>query len=216
MHSKFFVSGLILKRLVLGHRHPLLLCLICATICLAVAAILYPGGAPNDPSSTGFSLQHNYLCHLFNATAVNGKVNSGRLWALLGMFLLCVGFMLFFYRFALKIEPSKYAKVLRYSGLLAMIFAFLVSTPWHDTMTTLACLFAFVALTIISYSLFQSKLAGLKVFTLWCMGILLVNNFVYYTTYYLEYLAILQKVSFVLLTAWMLALDYLTKSSDFV
>ena len=216
MHSKFFVSGLMLKRLVLGHRHPLLLCLICASICLAVAAILYPGGAPNDPSTTGFSLQHNYLCHLFNAIAVNGKVNLGRFWALVGMLLLCLGFMLFFYRFSLKIEPSNYANVLRFNGFLAMTFAFLVSTPWHDTMTTLACVFAFVALTIISNSLFRSKLRALKVLTVVCMGLLLVNNFVYYTTYYLEYLAILQKVSFVLLTTWMLALDYGTKSSDFV
>jgi hypothetical protein len=200
----------------IAHRHVLLLVLTGATGLLMIAAILYPGGALHDRATNGFSLQHNYLCHLFNTTALNGKVNEGQVWAYLGMFLLCLGFALFFRRFSHKIATSRYVKLLRYSGLLAMIFAFLVGTPWHDTMTTLACVFAFVALTIINASLFRSKLTGLKVFTILCMGILLVNNFIYYTTYYLECLAILQKVSFVLLATWMLALDYGTKSSDFV
>lgn len=204
------------KYLAFAYRHVLLLVLTGATGLLMIAAILYPGGALHDHAIKGFSLQHNYLCHLFNTTALNGQVNEGRVWAYLGMFLLCLGFALFFHRFSDKIATRKPAKVLRYSGFLAMIFAFLVGTPWHDTMTTLACLFAFVALTIISNSLFRSKLTVLKIFTMLCMGMLLVNNFIYYTAYYLEYLAIFQKVSFVLLTTWMLVLDYGTKSSDFV
>ncbi len=181
-----------------------------------IAAAYYPGGSQNDLQWEGYNLRHNYLCHLFNEKALNGALNMPtRLWAILGMFVLCSTIAVFFHRFSTKISVPTAAKTIKYCGISSMIFAFLVSTPYHDLMTTISSVLALIAIFYMTVFIFKSKLTFFKLLSIGCIAILYLNNYIYYSQQFLAYLPVLQKISFVLVFILILSLDYFTEKEDF-
>lgn len=197
------------------NKHRVSICISFSLLLLLVAALLYPGGSQADLHSVGYNWKTNYLCNLFNARGMNGDPNPGRNWAIAGMFFLCAGMAVFFFHFAYKISSGRPAKMIRYSGTGSMCFAFLVITPYHDTMTTLASVFALVALFYVTLFLFRSKLVAFKLLSAVCIAVLYLNNYIYYTHHYIEILPLMQKISFLLVIGWVLGLEYGTKKADF-
>lgn len=196
-------------------KHTILLGLLAALLLLAVAAAHYPGGSYWDAHSVGYDWTTNYLCNLFSERAVNGVANPGRPWAIAGMLLLCISFGVFFVRFSRRIPSKSASAVIAYGGVSAMLFAFLVVTPYHDPMVSIASFLSLLTLFYVFVYIMKSKRLVFKLLTITCLLIFYVNNYIYYTQHFLKLLPILQKVSFLIGVIWMLGLEYFTKPDDF-
>jgi hypothetical protein len=196
-------------------KHLLLLSITVAISLLIVATFYYPGGSQQDANAVGYSWQHNYLCNLFNEKAMNGIKNGARPLAITGLFCLCASFALFFYRFSFKIQDKTASKVIKYAGVSAMFFSFLVVTPFHDLMTTVSSVLGLVALFYILVFIMKSKLTLFKLLTLVTMLLLYFNNYIYYTQHWLHILPILQKITIFIVLIMMLCLDYFTEGAPF-
>lgn len=133
-----------------------------------------------------------------------------------GMLCLCSSMAMFFYRFSTKISVPTSAKIIKYCGLGSMIFSFLLITPYHDLMTTISSILALVALFYMTISIFKSKLTLLKIVSMGCLAILYLNNYIYYSHQFLQYLPVLQKFSFLIVSGLIISLDYFTEKEDFL
>jgi hypothetical protein len=182
---------------------------------LFIATQNYPGGSQYDKNSIGYDWKNNYLSNLFGEKAVNGSVNRSRSWAIFGMLFLCASFALFFIEFSKKIPFNGPSKIIRYSGVLAMLFAFLTVTPYHDIMVTIAVTLALISMFYITVFVLKSRLHLFKILSIACLFTFYCGNYVYYTRNYLEILPILQKTALALTTTWFLLLQYFTTDTDF-
>lgn len=196
-------------------KHTTLLGIIIAMALLFVATLYYPGGSQRSTTSIGYDWRNNYLCNLFSANAVNGAPNTARPWAVAGMLFLSASFGLFFFGFSSKIPAAGAAKVVRYCGVGAMIFAFLVVTPYHDPMVTVAGTLALISMFYVTVFIFKSRLHLFKVLSVVCLLVFYCCNYIYYTRNYLDILPVMQKVLFALAITWVLSLQYFTTSADF-
>ena len=196
-------------------KHSILLGIIIAMILLFVATLQYPGGSQHSTTSVGYDWRNNYLCNLFSVNAVNGAPNTSRPWAVAGMLFLSVSFGLFFFGFSNKIPARGAAKIVRYCGVGAMVFAFLVATPYHDPMVTIAGTLALISMFYITVFIFKSRLHLFKVLSVICLLVFYCCNYIYYTRSYLDILPVMQKVLFALAITWVLSLQYFTTAADF-
>lgn len=196
-------------------KHSILFGLVISLSFLFVATLYYPGGSQYDKNSIGFDWKNNYLSNLFGAKAVNGSDSASRPWAIAGMLFLCASSALFFIEFSKKIPSKGSAKIIRYFGAGAMIFAFLAVTPYHDIMVTIAGTMALVSMFYITVFVLKSGLRLFKILSIICLLAYYSSNFVYYTRIYLEFLPILQKLTLFLTVTWIISLQYFTTNADF-
>ena len=177
------------------------------------ASFLYPGGSQEDLTSIGFDWVHNYWCNLMNEQALNGQVNAARPFALLALFLLCIGLALFFIRFARKMATSRFWKpMIKYFGVLAMLCSVLIATKFHNEMIGLASLFGAVALLGVIIEVYKSDLSYYKWSAVFSVFLLAANNYIYYSEHWIYYLPLLQKITFAFVLALVLALNKKMKS----
>jgi hypothetical protein len=196
-------------------KHSILIGFIAAISLLSLSTVFYPGGSQKDKNTIGYDWKNNYLCNLFSEKAVNGAPNPARIWAIMGLYFLCISFALFFYNFSTKIASKTSANAIKFGGVGAMFFSFLVFTPYHDLMTTLSSICGLFAIFYMTVAVFKSKKHVLKFLCVVCLSVIYLNNYVYYTHHGLEYLPILQKISLVLALLLILGLDYFTTKEDF-
>lgn len=182
--------------------------IVCGLALIGVAVTQYPGGSQQDAASKGFSLQHNYLCNLFDTTAMNGSDNPGRYFAMAGMFVLCCSMALFFYRFSKKQVSPSLKKLIAFSGIASMFFACFIMTPLHNIMTTLSGTLVMLAMFAILVSLYRAQYYLLLWLGVFCILVLYFTNYVYYSGQFIEVLPVLQKTSFSLMVIWFLLLEY--------
>ncbi len=119
-------------------KHAILIGILISVILLFIATIEYPGGSPIDDSAIGYNWKHNYISNLFAEKAINGLPNEGRFWAMGGMIFLSISLSIFFVQFSKRIPKRGAANVVKYLGILGMLFTFLIATPMHDLMVTIA------------------------------------------------------------------------------
>lgn len=196
-------------------KHLIAICLALAFVFLLIATLLYPGGSQASLQTIGYDWANNYLCNLFDAKGLNGITNPGMIWAFAGMFFLCLGLGIFFYRASAKIQHRSSAMIIRYAGMTAMFFAFFVITRYHDIMVTISCIFAMLAIFYLSVFVFTSRLLFFKMLTALCLITLYFSAFLYYSSSWLEILPITQKVNYLLIIIWVLGLEYYTTAEDF-
>jgi hypothetical protein len=196
-------------------KHFLLAGIIISISLLIVATLHYPGGSQHDKNSVGYDWKNNYLSNLFEASAVNGSLNTSRPWAIAGMLFLCVSLAFFFIEFSKKISSKGAAGVIRYCGVGAMLFAFLAVTPYHDSVITAASALALLSMFYITVFLFKSRLHFFKILSIVLLLVSYGCNYVYFTRSYVEFLPVLQKIALVITILWALALQYFTTMADF-
>ena len=187
-------------------RYLILIGIVISISLLLVAALYYPGGSQHDKNSIGYDWKNNYLSNLFGPKAVNGAPNASRPWATAGMLLLCASFALFFFEFSNKIPSKLSAKIIRYFGVGAMLFAFLAVTPYHDFAITIASTLALISMFYITIFVFTSRLHLFKILSIVCLVASYSCNYVYFTRTHLELLPVLQKAALLLTITWMLCL----------
>lgn len=190
--------------------------LVIALVLLFIATRFYPGGSQFNVNAVGYSWQHNYFCNLFSENAMNGLPNTSRAWATFGMFFFCCGFARFFWEFSFKISEKKPSKIIKYSGVAAMLFAFGAATPFHDIAVNIAGMLSLLSIFYISVFVFKSRLVLLKFMSAAVLILSYMSNVVYYFRFHIEILPILQKVSVASIICWMLLLKYKSTSNDFL
>ena len=188
--------------------------MVISIVLLFIATWHYPGGSQVDKNSVGYDWKNNYISNLFGKNAVNGSYNSARFWAVGGMIFLSASFAMFFVEFSKRIPVNSASKIIKYVGAGGMFFTFLIATPLHDIMVTIASTMFLIGMFYITIFVLKSKL---HLFKLLCIICLLVF---YYTLYLygsasLKYLPIMQKITFATSMALILGLAYFTKKEDF-
>lgn len=186
------------------------------SICfLFVAGFMYPGGSPKNMNSIGYSFTENYISNLLAHNAVNGMENKARPFGVVGVVLLGLSSGLAFVRLSQKVNARKYAVVIKYLGIVLILFSVLITIPaLHDLMilcSSIATLLLFFYVTIL---LIKSKLLLLK-----CAAVLLLlvsygAAFMYFFRAGLDYLPIVQKSIHMLQIIFILGLEYLTTPAN--
>lgn len=169
---------------------------------------LYPGGSQADINAIGFDWMNNYWCNLMNEKGMNGAPNPARPFSIAAMVILCFSFMIFFIQFAEYFVKARiWEKMIRYGGILSMCFAMLIFTEFHDIMTIISSGFGvFVVLGII-IEIYKSDLQHYKTTGIICLALLALNNYIYYSTHLIEYLPLLQKITFSIVLIWVFGLN---------
>jgi len=187
--------------------------MIISVILIVISALAYPGGSLLDKDSVGFGWSKNFISNLFEAKALNGSDNPGRIWAILGMAFQSVGYGVFFINMSKKISLRVWGNVLKYIGFANFLFIFLIATPYHD-LGTISIGLTLFGLFIITFFVLKSKLHLLK----FCCIICLLTYYCFFFLYGFSYLAlafIMQKVYAISSILLVLCLEYFTKRDDF-
>lgn len=198
----------------IAKKHTVLTGMIISVVMIVIATQLYPGGSMFDRNAVGFHWTKNFFSNLFAPKALNGMDNPARFWAGAGMIFLSLSFAVFFNGFSKKIPVKSAAMVIKYSGAVAMVFTFLIVTPWHDVMVTISGTIFLVCFFYITVFVLKSQLL---IFKFLCVIYMLL----FYYTFYLygagdfALLAIVQKIIFISSILLILALQYFTKKEDF-
>jgi hypothetical protein len=205
------MENLTIKNMV--KNYSVLICFLISVILIVIATLLYPGGSVLDKNSLGFHWSENFLSNLFATTAIDGKDNPGRIWALIGMVFHAFGYGLFFINMSKKISLRKWAKILKFIGVANVLFIFLIATPLHD-IGVISIILTLIGLFIITVFILKSKLHLLK----FCCIICLLTFYCYFSLFGFGYLAlaiIMQKVYNLSSILLVLVLEYFTKYEDF-
>ena len=170
---------------------------------------LYPGGSQADLNTKGFDWVNNYWCNLFNLKALNGQPNPARPFSIIGMIILWMSLLLFFFMFSEILSTSQlWKRVIQLSGTLSIIFASLLFTGLHDFVTTASSIFGLFTLTGIILGVAKSNLNLYKITGVICVILLGINNYIYYSRQFINALPLIQKLTFVIVFLWVIGLNH--------
>ena len=112
-----------------------------------LAALVYPGGSGSILSQHGFSFWNNYLCDLLDFYAVNGEVNTARILARIGLFVLCISLIILWYHLPkLFVIKSVNLIIMKICGILALITILFLAIGTHDLIVRIAGFWALLLL----------------------------------------------------------------------
>ncbi|MES2389279.1 MAG: hypothetical protein V4543_14860 [Bacteroidota bacterium] len=189
--------------------------IVLSILLLFTATLFYPGGSLVNKTTVGFDWENNYISNLFGEKAVNGSYNSARFWAVAGMFCLSASYALFFAEFSRKIPSKGASKVIKYGGILSMLFTFLIATPLHDLMVIIASTIFLLSLFYITVFVFRSGLHVFKVLCPLCLLVFYATLFLYGSPEHRGILPAMQKITFAFTVILVLCLEYFTTKEDF-
>ncbi len=173
-----------------------------------VAALMYPGGSWKFPQAEDFSFWNNYLCDLLDHYAINGELNHGRYPARIALgFLVSALLLLWFYLPGFLPNRNLNQKVMWFSGLLALITTFFLSTGTHDITVRVAGSLGTLAFLSLFIELLRMGHIRLFVTGILCLVIFLINYYIYETGTYIKALPIIQKITFAAFICWFAVLN---------
>ena len=196
-------------------KYLILLGIVISISLLIISTLYYPGGSQFDKTSIGYDWKKNYISNLFNEQAINGSNNSSRIWAIVGMMLLSATFAIFFIKFSRRIPAKHAAKVIKYSGAGAMLFTFLIATPLHDKMITIASTMTLISIFYITVFVLKSRLQLFKFLCIACLLVFYCSLYMYYSGTFLRFLPIMQKVTFATIIILIVGLEYFAHKENF-
>lgn len=176
------------------------------------ATDLYPGGSQADADSIGFDWYNNYWCNLMSENAMNGLKNPAKPVAMTAAIVLCLSMILFFFQFAKRFVESRIWKTtIVITGVVSMVSAVFAFTNYHDVMTSILSIGGVIGMTGIIRTLYKNQMTFYLICGVCCMVIVGLNNLFYFNDDLIVYLPVLQKISFVLILAWTIGLNFKMK-----
>jgi hypothetical protein len=174
-----------------------------------IAASQYSGGSKWDKQTIGFNWLKNYWCDLFDVVAYNGQQNPARPIAIFAMFVLSCSFGL------LWCFVSKYLamnnlkrKVMNVASILSMLISVFLFTSFHEEVINFGGLFGGIALTLTFIALRKNQENRLFYLGIVCLLLSCINYFIYQTGIALQYLALTQKITFLIFFIWGILLNF--------
>ena len=181
---------------------------------MIIAISIYPGGSIFDKNTVGFGWTKNFISNLFATKALNGSENPSRIWAYLGMIFLPLTYAIFFINMSKKIPEKNATNILKYAGVLNILFTFLIVTPLHDLMLNISITLFWTCIVVITVFILKTRLHLFKFFCVVCLLIFYYSLYLWGTNDW-DLLPIMQKVNFMNSTLLILGLEYFTKQEDF-
>jgi hypothetical protein len=179
------------------------------------ASKLYPGGSQADLNSVGFDWSNNYWCNLMLENGLNGIKNKARPVAITGIIILCISMIIFFFQFANHFEKHRIWKMtIKISGALAILSAPFIFSEYHDIMTTVLSISGTVVIIGMIRALHNNQLTFLKVMGIFCILIIVLNNFFYYNEDLIQYGPLIQKGAFFLILSWTIGLNFISNRKN--
>lgn len=173
-----------------------------------IATQFYPGGSNFDPSENGFNWQTNYWCELLYEYSKNGHINIARPYALTAMASLTISVGYFWYAYPqLLVASEKLTNIVRWSGVISMILSSFIFTNFHDSLIYLSVISGSMAYIGLIYVLFRCGHSQYGIYGSICLFLILMNNLIYVVNIGIEYLPIIQKITFLITLSWILSLS---------
>jgi hypothetical protein len=173
-----------------------------------IAALYYPGGSDAHPTAQGFSMIHNYWCDLLAKGAKNGQFNPARPIAIAGMITLCLALSMFWYLLPRLLNKGKHHyNIVQFAGITSMCLAIFIFSNFHDMLINVAVFFGVIALSGTYIALYRSKSYKTLAFGIFCLFLILLNGYIYYTNHFIITLPLLQKITFLLYLLWIIVID---------
>lgn len=181
------------------------------SICLfVVSAACYPGGTSDSFVSVGYDWTRNFISTLFARTVLNGAASPARYIAIPAMFIFCVSIGVLFKGITGKTRSKFHKKTIEIAGIGSMVYAFLVVTPMHNLMVSIALLFFLTAMLALLHLRYVEGSWRLFLAGIICLVILLASAVLYYGIMLFGLLPIMQKLAFFSCVGWLLVLHYAT------
>jgi len=173
------------------------------------STFLYPGGSYADRNAVGFSWMNNYWCNLLEKNALNGTLNPARPFAIASSASLSFGIGVFYYIFPNHFQVRKFWRLtIKILGVTSMSFAIFLFTEKHDFVLNVAGILGIIALIGTLVALYRNNSYRLLWIGIICAFLLAVNNYMYYTTLYIEFLPLIQKISMIMILSWVLGINF--------
>ena len=170
------------------------------------ASTLYPGGSQINAASIGYDWINNYWCDLYTLME---PPNPSRPFAILAMIILCLSFIIFFIQFAHVFSLSQiWKKLMIFCGSLSMLFATFIFSSYHDLMIVLSSILGIFPVIGIVLGIYKSDLTSFKVTGSFGLILLLINNVIYYSKSGIHFLPLIQKITFLVILFWIIALNF--------
>jgi len=169
---------------------------------------LYPGSSQHDINAVGFSWQHNYWCDILEIKTYDAQRNPSAYWGIFATLLLCVGTGWLFYQFPDHFDATINEKRIIWGfGITSMAIASVIFTPLHNYVIAAASGLALVALLVMFYVLFRQQEWPLFYYGAFACVVMLINNYIYYSGNGLAHLPWIQKISILIVLAWIVMID---------
>lgn len=95
-----------------------------------------------------------------------------------------------------------------------MVFAMLIFTKYHDWMTIISSFFGLFTVIGIIRTIYKSELTTYKIVGGLCLLLLGLNNYIYYSLNGIEFLPLIQKITFAVVLFWVAGLSYQMNYSE--
>ena len=185
------------------------------TICIAIFLLLflycttlYPGSSQHDINALGFTWQHNYWCDILEIETYDEQRNPSSYWGIAATLFLCLGTGWLFYQFPNHFGATLTEKwVIWGFGITSMVIASVIFTPLHNYVIALASGLALIAILTMFYVLFHQTQWPLFYYGVFACIIMLINNYIYYSRIGVGHLPWIQKISLVIVLAWIIMID---------
>ena len=139
---------------------------------------------------------------------MNGLENPARPFAILALIILCSSLALFFLQFGKYfMEKGIWKSIIQILGILSMISSVLIFSKYHDIMTTISSVLGVLVVVGIIRTIYKSNLTVFKISGIVCIILLGINNLIYYSGNYIEYLPLIQKITFGMVLIWIVGLN---------
>jgi len=173
-----------------------------------IASLNYPGGSYTHPGQIGFSITDNYLCDLLDNLALNGEINSSKIYARISLGFLCSGILLFWFHLPkLFIRKTKTLEIMRISGIASMLTTIFLASGNHDVVTRIAGLLGAIAMSLAFVELYKSGFKKFSAFGICCLFLILMNYYMYETGFLRPALPLIQKVTTIACLLWFVLLN---------
>ncbi|MEM7417463.1 MAG: hypothetical protein AAF389_18380 [Gemmatimonadota bacterium] len=175
-----------------------------ALVCFAgllffAASLRYPGG---------YDWAAQSISSLFQPLSTDGSENPARLIAIVSVAAFCSGIAIAFDRIARRADSVRLRKTIQIACIGSMVYAFLVVTPMHDVMVTVAFAFFIVAMLATLRFLWTENRRVLVAVGLASMSGTVWNAVLYYAPVDAAPLPAVQKVSMLLWVVWLLTVYF--------
>lgn len=168
-----------------------------------LAAYYYPGGNDADKSQIGFDILQNYWCDLLGGQAKNGAPNPSRPIAIVAMIILFSGLAVFWYHVPDLFSGNQSSnRIIRWCGVISMLTATLLFTPFHDPVINIAGAFGVISFVTTFIALYRYQYINVLALGIIALLMCFINYIIYFSGNFIFLLPVFQKIAFLICLIW--------------
>jgi len=194
-------------------KHWPLLGALCSLFLFFAAAHFYPGGTIASTQTVGYDWTNNTISALFQPNALNGNINPARYFAITAMLIYCLSLIFIFRKISKNSVSKVHQKTIEIAGIGFAVYTFLIVTPMHNLMVSIALVFFLVTVVSMLHNLYLQNNKPLVIMGIVCVSIPLINATLYYGDFIHEILPSVQKTGAFACAVWFIFVYYYDQST---